>query len=344
MRCEAVRELFSEIYDGAAEGQALLMKHLQSCETCMEEYRDYSQLLDELQALPVPELPAGFHESAMIRVQAIAPPNDSKIDNLLEEIETRKRIRTAKRNNQPLRKTASATRRWAGVAAAACLLLACIWAVRTLNLPERHNNESDYAASQAAAEYYVDHEIPVEAIMPPIGMDHMQYDSPPESAHAEEQDLPIDDIFGYDYAIQHAADDISLEDLDFSNVYYDDYAPISPIHQAAELDYDMLANDDEDWADEGIGRRIWGLEYDHNDESDEYPAFAAGAATEAVPNMLADGIIDPLLAPPLVHGGEGSRAWIIAVFAGLLPLCIALGFVLRSIHKNKVSREAGKPQ
>ena len=81
MRCDVVQGLFSEIYDGVAEHQAVLAKHVKDCPVCAEEYKSYSQMLDELKLLPEPELPFGFHEMAMAKVQALVPPNDHTIDD-----------------------------------------------------------------------------------------------------------------------------------------------------------------------------------------------------------------------------------------------------------------------
>ena len=140
MRCEEVQGLFSEIYDGVAENQPILAKHLLNCPACAAEYESYSQLLDDVRFLPEPELPEGFHDTMMSKIREIAPPTDQTIDELLDSIEARNRLKEARRTKRPARSGAAITRRWAGVAAAACLLLMTMWAMQTFQLPTRYSD------------------------------------------------------------------------------------------------------------------------------------------------------------------------------------------------------------
>jgi len=134
MRCDAVRELFSEIYDNQAEGQALLIEHIENCPECKEEYRIYTQLFDELRDLPVPELPNGFHETAMDNIRSLLPSAP---------------LNTVKQNKRNTKTAGFAARRWAGIAAAACLLLVSIWAVRTSNISP-HRQAEEFAVEPQA--------------------------------------------------------------------------------------------------------------------------------------------------------------------------------------------------
>jgi len=137
MRCAEVQELFSEIYDGVAKCQADLAKHLQDCPICAAEYERYSRLMDEVRQLPEPELPPGFHEAIMGKIREIAPANNHAI----------------KQNRRPAKRAVSVSRRWAGVAAAACVLLISLWAVRVFDLPAaRSNDEVAYSMADAQAE------------------------------------------------------------------------------------------------------------------------------------------------------------------------------------------------
>jgi len=168
MRCCEVQEHFSEIYDNQAEGQALLLEHIENCPECLAEYKAFSQLFDDVRAIPEPELPNGFHEKAMANIRAILPLNDSTIDNIIGGMETRDRIRESKytKKSARTRSTHSAARRWAGIAAAACLLLVSLWAVRTSNFGQRHDN--DYTTPQAMYDYLLpeseEYIFPVEII------------------------------------------------------------------------------------------------------------------------------------------------------------------------------------
>jgi len=346
MRCEAVQELFSEIYDQVAEGQALLVEHLQTCRACMQEFMAYSQMLDELRNLPIPELPPGFHKAAMNRIQAQMPQSDNDIDKLMEEIETRKRLRDVRRKNQPVRKTASIARRWAGVAAAACLLLVCLWAVRTLDLPGRHSYNDEYmpVPQSAAGDWDISMGYPVDSEAAPPLERRLPNDSTALPEYAHDHELFADEAPSYDYAFPaETAEELDAQALENWDMLYEDNAYIDFSPAMEEFEYDGLAATNDAWGGDDTISHRWATGYSgYEDDLYNDMTFASETPIGAVYGVLMDDIIDPLLAPPLVHGGEGSRAWIIAIFAGVIPLCIALGFVLRSIHKNRLSKKIQK--
>jgi len=338
MRCEAVRELFSEIYDKAAEGQGLLEEHLQNCTACMEEFQAYSQMLNELRHLPIPELPPGFHEAAMNKIQAISPLSNNAIDDLMEEIETRKRLREVRRTRQPVKKTASVTRRWAGIAAAACLLLVSLWAVRTLNLPARYDDESYFApeAAMESLEMAADAQtgeapldgraLPDESLLPVPSEEEIAEEAPwndtlpvdaPSDMDREEalnETQAQSDEEDSNWGIEHEPSDMAIE-YGFAEMaeFEDDSI------WAAGPDY---YEDDDTW----IGSRT----------AEPYSAMDIAGAGEAVNDAANDALlIDDAFDQPMTYGGESNRTWVIIVFAGLVPLCIALGFILRIKYKNR---------
>jgi len=73
MRCENIRELFSDLYDGVANEDDEIAAHLRECPECAKDYEDYCNLLNELSDLPEPDLPEGFHDLAMAKVREIMP-------------------------------------------------------------------------------------------------------------------------------------------------------------------------------------------------------------------------------------------------------------------------------
>lgn len=131
MRCQDVQGLFSEIYDGIAAEQAILVKHLQECSTCAAEYESYCRLLNELKQLPEPEIPPNFHEIMMAKIREVASLENNAAS--MQELTLRKWQKTA-RARKPAQKAYAAARRWASVAAAACLLLVSMWAVHSFDL------------------------------------------------------------------------------------------------------------------------------------------------------------------------------------------------------------------
>jgi len=95
MRCEDIRDLFSELYDGVADEEDEIAAHLQECNECAKDYMNYCNLLIELRELPTPELPEGFHDLAMARVREVMPRPKKRVKEYWH---------------------------WAGVGAAACLI------------------------------------------------------------------------------------------------------------------------------------------------------------------------------------------------------------------------------
>jgi len=105
MKCDDVRGLFSEYFDGEAarEDEAAVSVHLRKCAACMLEYEEFCGLLSELQNLPEPQLPEGFSDALR---QAV---NDSR----QVQMNKRNRWRTAYRSF--------------ALAAAAGILFAVVW-------------------------------------------------------------------------------------------------------------------------------------------------------------------------------------------------------------------------
>ena len=75
MNCKDARELFSEYYDNyspsTVPGANLyvgLEEHLESCPSCMEAFKEYVELFDQVRALPAPDTPEFLHELLMDHV------------------------------------------------------------------------------------------------------------------------------------------------------------------------------------------------------------------------------------------------------------------------------------
>jgi len=107
--CDKVRERFSAGYDGKEN----IAVHLQTCAECAAAYAEYKAFMDELRALPEPDLPDDFHKRVMQAVRAEVRGD------------TRRRNKIAG---------------WATLAAA-CFLAAVIWSVGII-LPGQQ--EPDY--------------------------------------------------------------------------------------------------------------------------------------------------------------------------------------------------------
>src|SRR5579883_3258455 len=72
MQCAHARELFSDYIEGATD-RALavtLQTHIASCAQCRDEVEALQRVWQTLDALPVEEPPAFFHENLMHRVLA----------------------------------------------------------------------------------------------------------------------------------------------------------------------------------------------------------------------------------------------------------------------------------
>ena len=63
MKCEDVRDLFSEFYDGETEQASEIALHFDGCSVCKNEFDSYSRLLVEVTNLDEPDVPEGFHSA-----------------------------------------------------------------------------------------------------------------------------------------------------------------------------------------------------------------------------------------------------------------------------------------
>ena len=328
MRCHHVQELFSEIYDGVAAAQTALVKHIQECPVCMAEYEDYGRLIDEIRQLPAPELPTDFHKTVMAKVRAAA---------LTENISLKI---PQKRTSQ---QAYAAARRWAGVAAAACLLLVSLWAVQAFDiaLPGAQADQAVESADIAPRLYY-----PVE-IAP-------MYDSP-EDEFLIEHDLYERNgaswTYPYDMPVGASAPPEAQAAADEGSAYAD---ALPEVHvDLQELEHDDIADEPEEWLARGVDEEpgiipivpiasdisIFGI-YGTLEDSDDLDQdsldpdsnFELGLATGRV-----------------THVQETSRSWNIALILGLTTLVISVAAMLACIfrarkasniaHTNEKSRE-----
>jgi hypothetical protein len=62
MNCDGVREFFSEFFDGESECAEEISAHLKNCVACAAEYEKFCELIEEVRALPQPQLPAFFSD------------------------------------------------------------------------------------------------------------------------------------------------------------------------------------------------------------------------------------------------------------------------------------------
>ena len=68
--CEKIKELLplyieKELSDEETE---LIRKHLENCAECRKEHAFFASMLENLSSMPEPELPKGFHEKLMRKV------------------------------------------------------------------------------------------------------------------------------------------------------------------------------------------------------------------------------------------------------------------------------------
>jgi len=195
MRCHEVQGLFSEIYDGIAENQAILEKHIQECPTCAAEYKDYSQLLNEIRQLPMPELPEDFHKTIMAKVrETVVLEGTTNIIPI--QSQRQKAASPSKSQKRISQKAYAATRRWASVAVAASLLLVSMWAVHVFDLGPQviMDNEIETTAYQMeyaeiyeeSTSFYIAPESVTEEEMP--AMDRMHIPIAPTDEHLADYD------------------------------------------------------------------------------------------------------------------------------------------------------------
>jgi len=138
LTCQDYQALFSEYYDGyeprvnLTDGITLgkFEAHLQKCAVCAEEYKKYSQLLDEVWELPEPEVPPGFYSSLMEYVEA------HKHEDVLD---FPKIVRNNAKRGQPMYRKVVAFTASVAVMAASLLLVMSIFGFgelgRTPNVP-----------------------------------------------------------------------------------------------------------------------------------------------------------------------------------------------------------------
>ena len=72
LNCKDIQTLFSEYYDDylpAEISRTAFEAHLNECAACAAEYKKYAQLLSDVQRLPEPQMPWGFHQRLMTYVE-----------------------------------------------------------------------------------------------------------------------------------------------------------------------------------------------------------------------------------------------------------------------------------
>jgi len=295
MRCDAVGQLFSEIYDGVAHDQALLVKHLQTCPACKAEYAAYKQMLDDVRNLPLVELPEGFHEATMAKIRELVPPGDDVIDELIGKMETRQRLSQVRRKRTNGR---GFTRQWAGLAAAACVALVCIWAFSVFDLPASRDE------SPAAP----------EAMMIPDDM----------AAEPEMEDEAWGDNLGMtdidDVAWNYSWD---IVDEDMADIWS------APNDAAYDMDADWDMSADAPMAQPEVAT----IELDVHEEAEaEAPG---GRAAEPLTDHEEEAVTERQLHDDGNISG-GLETWAIVLAMVVFPLAIIMGIVFgRSARKNR---------
>ncbi|MCL2377886.1 MAG: hypothetical protein FWC77_02050 [Defluviitaleaceae bacterium] len=298
MRCHNVQELFSEIFDGAAEEQAILVKHIQECPICAAEYEDYSRFINELRQLPAPELPANFHETIMAKVREIALSEDS-IPGRPEFIVTKQKAISPTKPPQKRMHTNpyAAARRWASVAAAACLLLVSLWAMRVFDMPHQSDMAFEPAPMSAPMEFSAEaYDFPVSAGEMDFLDDELYNDllAPAEFIEsepaAEDGDFPLADMWAYTRGGAYDVEFFTDEDYLAPEAGEQGIISIMPTTTDINVNEFVMADD-------------------------------------LSQNVLPGG-------PRAAYGAGGiGTSWFIMAFAvGLLILCISLGMMFGSIY------------
>jgi len=309
MRCDAVQQLFSEIYDGVAHDQALLVKHLQTCPACKAEYAAYKQMLDDVRNLPEVELPEGFHEAAMAKIRELVPPGDDVIDELIGKMETRQRLSQVRRKKPAGR---GISRQWAGLAAAACVALVCIWAFTVFDLPM---GSGDYEAVPEPMSAIADMATEM-AEEPPVA--DMAPEMAEESAVAEMAPEMADEEAEYDWPMEMGfADDSDMWDAQAyaSNEMWgggddDGYIGISPLEDTIHRELAEFSLEDNEPTAPGDMARMQQYSTDVETRND--------------------------ISVPMTSGNNGIETWAIVFVIVIFPLAIVLGIVLgRNLRKNR---------
>ena len=327
MRCNQVQELFSEIYDNQAEGQALLIKHIENCPDCRAEYDFYCQLFDEVRALPEPELPENFHETAMENIRSLLPLDDNIIDDFIGEMETRDRLKDVRRASRSARAKV-ATRRWAGVAVAACLLLVSLWAVHTSNFGQRRDDE--YFMPQAIWENLIDDAAAEPEMDPTVAapFDMHFYEYSEEDPIDEEADygfysrniMPDEDYIDIDAALmpQDWSDNEDVETIMDSQMEFDSPIAVEALFDDMEEDILQLPigfSDDEDEA------FLWGTE-----------TAARGGTHEAIGYGVGARHLNAEIEPINFEANENPDTWfvvLLVVVAGIFVFAVTMVFITR---------------
>ena len=326
MRCEDVKGLFSEIYDGVANEQAAALSHIENCPECKAEYESYSQLFNEIKELPEPELPLGFHEFVMEKIQDLVPPTDRTIDELLDNIETRNRKRKTGIN----KRGRQVTRRWAGVAAAACLLLASMWAMRTFDWPRLSSADDDAAPMQEMA-----YDMPMSMMEPAV------FDAELEFDEGYEFNLPSEERLGgqpqaapesedTNWAADNESAEFAMpEDASIPEAAYDDMDESDDFSYAEAMPQNVeLTEEDMDFGP----RIIYGYNYDTDDTEGEYIGIepAAGEISIAPP--------EDSDFTPTVYTDEALRAISPLSIVGISALCTAALGIIIWVIKNRIKK------
>ncbi|MCL2405520.1 MAG: hypothetical protein FWC92_08240 [Defluviitaleaceae bacterium] len=337
MRCHDVQGLFSEIYDGVCDNQSILEKHIQECPVCTAEYEDYSRFINELRQLPIPELPHDFHETIMAKVRAVAS---------YDSINTNNPINT--KHKKPMLKAYAITRRWAGVAAAACLMLVCLWTVRAFDLATRSNMEFEVAPPMFTSRDYSAVHIPqafdadIYEYASPIEIVEYEYASPIEIVDFS-MELEIEfeegDAQSYD-GIMMTSEDIAQ---DIYGAEYDDFIMVADEDMASGI-FGAEGENDSQHRNNMLGRlREDG--YDETHDGDNYDFIFNWAAPSTVPISHEQVILDAYETPEAfslaLTGGRstfwvgGSMAWTVAFAAGFAALAVSLAAMFWNMSRKK---------
>jgi len=301
MRCTHVQGLFSEIYDGIVEEQSALVRHLHECPVCAAEYEDFGKLINELRQLPMPELPEDFHETIMAKVREIASSGDGEPEGPELRVHSGRQPIKLRNQKRPIVKAHTAIRRWAGVAAAACVLLVSLWAMRVLDLPMRQNDS--FFIPLAPISTPVTDGIDIYVL--PASDETIEFEPdadegipPAISARIYAQEYSVDydlgDTMG-GYSDMDAAWEIFSDETDADFEWSElsaDFESITPIMQmAADLPQDFLL--------EGT----------------------------------------PVVDERLILSPRGSAVWTVALVIGLTALCISLGAIFWNVRSEKKAKK-----
>jgi len=340
MRCNRVQGLFSEIYDGVAEEQTALLKHIGECPTCAAEYESYGRLINELRELPMPELPDNFHETIMAKIRAIAASEDTTVDR--PKFEIHKSNKTAPPAKTPHRSAFSKTNtmagRWASIAAAACLLLVSLWGIRVFDMPgvQRYTAEFDMPAPMSAPDVFG-----IEVFDFSLTGDDYEQDDITVFEPANEEDIPsLRSGFPIMPPQEQSSDDLAVDmGWQYGN--------------AQESEGDVAGNIVpwlSDITDQAVSpEALEGVAPEMAHEADT-PVAVVSETTElgAIPfMMIAADLSDhapaefdlPLTGGRMVNSIESSRfwniAWAIAFAIGFAALGISLAAMTWSIYRKK---------